>query len=145
MSAIPTELITLAASTLIGTTSKLIGLFTQAKTQQRTLELQALQAKSTAVDSARTYSSSHFQWTRRLIALTCVFFVIAFPKIIAAFFPEIPVVVGYTESTAGFFHLFGESSKTIWQTAYGLVLTPLDTHLLAAIIGLYFGGSLAQH
>jgi len=145
MSAIPAELITLGSSTLIGTASKLIGLFVDAKNQQRQLEIAALQSRTKSVALARRVTNRHFQWTRRVIALLCVFFVIAFPKIIAAFAPSIPVVVGYSEISGGFLGLFSSHSKVIWQTAHGLVLTPLDTHLLAAIIGLYFGGSLAQH
>ena len=31
-----------------------------------------------------------------------------------------------------------------WVEFYGLVITPLDTNLVAAIIGMYFGGSLVK-
>ena len=31
-----------------------------------------------------------------------------------------------------------------WKEMVGLVITPLDTHLMSAIIGLYFGGSLVK-
>jgi hypothetical protein len=27
---------------------------------------------------------------------------------------------------------------------FGVVITPLDTHLMSAIVGLYFGGSLVK-
>jgi len=34
---------------------------------------------------------------------------------------------------------------SIWgQSILGLVITPLDTHLMSAIVGLYFGGSLVK-
>jgi len=144
MNAIPAELLTLGSSTLLGSLFKFIGMFLDAQRQRKALELQAMSSRFRQVEKARTYTNPHFQWTRRAIALLCVFFVIAFPKIIAVFFPEIPVVIGYTEMSKGFLFFEG-SAKTVWQTAHGLVITPLDTHLLAAIVGLYFGGSLAQH
>jgi hypothetical protein len=30
------------------------------------------------------------------------------------------------------------------KTFNGLIITPLDTHLMSAIVGLYFGGSLVK-
>ena len=42
--------------------------------------------------------------------------------------------------------LFTEGKEVLtWHVAKGFVITPLDTHLVSAIIGLYFGGSLAGH
>jgi hypothetical protein len=33
---------------------------------------------------------------------------------------------------------------TLWKPLEGLVITPLDTHVVSSIIGLYFGGSLVR-
>jgi hypothetical protein len=145
MNALPLETLTLLGSSIIGTLSKFIGLMVEGRRQEKLLQLQALSARGRLIDQARRYSAPHFQWTRRAIALIAVFFIIAFPKLVAVFAPDLQVVIGYTELQKGFLFLGDPSVKTIWQTTRGLVITPLDTHLLAAIIGLYFGGSLAQH
>jgi hypothetical protein len=93
---------------------------------------------------ARRYENKGFQVTRRIIALSAVFAVIVWPKVVAVFWPEVPVVVGYTEWNPGFLFFEG-SEETTWQAVKGLVLTPLDTHLLSAIVGLYFGASMVKN
>jgi hypothetical protein len=143
MSAIPTEMITLLGSSLLGTASKLISLVIESRKQEKLLQLQVMSGEAKIVDRARRYENPHFQWTRRVIALTAVFFVIAFPKIVALLSANTDIAYGYTEATPGFFG-FGSVAKLNWQIVHGLAITPIDTHLLAAIIGLYFGGSLAR-
>jgi hypothetical protein len=32
-----------------------------------------------------------------------------------------------------------------WKQLKGLVITPLDTHLVSAIVGLYFGASIVKN
>ena len=140
----PLETLTFLGSILIGTLSKLVGLWLAANRQEKLLQLQLMSAQAKEIDTARAFTNPQFQWTRRVITLLAVFFIICFPKLVAVFCPAIPVIVSYTEATHGFLGLSGPI-HTIWQSSYGLVITPLDTHMLAAIIGLYFGGSLAQH
>jgi len=106
--------------------------------------IDGLSAQSEATDLARRYENKGFQVTRRIIALSAVFAVIVWPKVVAVFWPEVPVVVGYTEWNPGFLFFEG-SEETTWQAVKGLVLTPLDTHLLSAIVGLYFGASMVKN
>jgi len=138
----PTELITLFGSSLLSGVMRLWGASLNARRQQHYFNMQVLNLKANIVNDARRFENPRFQWTRRLIALTSVFFVIAFPKIVAVFMPKLPVHIGYPEATGGFLFFYSESLKIKWVCLQGLVITPLDTHLLAAIIGLYFGGSL---
>jgi hypothetical protein len=56
-----------------------------------------------------------------------------------------PVVVGWTEWTPGFLFITEGGEDTVWKTMKGLVLTPLDTHLVSAIVGLYFGASMVKN
>lgn len=112
--------------------------------QERLLNIQAMNASFKHVEAARKISNPGFQWTRRLIALTAVFFIVAFPKIVAVWMPETPVHVAFSEIREGFWFFSSDTEETRWLELKGLVLTPLDTHLLSAIIGLYFGGSLAS-
>ncbi len=74
-----------------------------------------------------------------------VFSIIVLPKIIAVWAPEIAVVVGYTEVEGGLGGwLFGNQDVTVWREARGFVITPLDTHMVSAIVGLYFGAGFTK-
>ena len=95
------------------------------------------------IESARTYDNKGFQWTRRIIALTAVFFIIGWPKIVPVFF-DTSVYLTWTEFTRGFLFLIEQKEITMDKEFFGVVITPLDTHLMSAIIGLYFGGSLVK-
>jgi len=141
---IPLELVTLLGSSLVGGFMQITSRIIEARRQERTYVLQALSAESGIIDEARRYENRGFQWTRRVIALIAVFFVIAFPKIVAVLMPEVAVHIGYVEMSKGFWFLSGDTKEIVWQSMQGLVITPLDTHLLSAIIGLYFGGSLTH-
>lgn len=97
-----------------------------------------------SIEKARKHKDPGFQWTRRTIAITAIFFVIAFPKIIAVYNPSIPIHIGYPELSKSFW-IFGSAIDHIkWVHLQGLVITPLDTHLLSAIVGLYFGASMIR-
>ena len=104
-----------------------------------------LSAQSEATDLARKYENTGFQVTRRIIALSAVFAVIIWPKIVPVLFPDITVIVGYTQWNPGFLFFTEGSEAVTWQHMRGLVLTPLDTHLLSAIVGLYFGASMVKN
>jgi len=87
----------------------------------------------------------HFAWTRRLIALSAVFSIIVLPKLVAVWYPEVSVYVGYTEATGGFWNwMFGPEDAIQWKMAKGFVITPLDTHIVSAIVGLYFGAGFTK-
>ena len=84
-----------------------------------------------------------FAWTRRIIALTSVFAIVLLPKLVAVYYPDVSVTVGYTNWNPG--GLFRSGREVFeWITFQGLVITQLDTNLVSAIIGMYFGGSLAK-
>jgi len=105
--------------------------------------IQRAETQMSFVDKARTYENKGFQWTRRIIALTAVFFVIAWPKIVPVFL-DIPVILTWTEFKPGFLFLIEKKEILMDRAFAGVVITPLDTHLMASIVGLYFGGSLVK-
>ena len=85
-----------------------------------------------------------FAWTRRIIALISVFAIVVLPKMVAVFYPDVDVTVGYTNWRPGFW-FFKEGREVFeWITFQGVVITQLDTNLVSAIIGMYFGGSLVK-
>jgi hypothetical protein len=60
-------------------------------------------------------------------------------------YPEVGVYVGYTEATGGLWNwLFGPEDSIKWKYAQGFVITPLDTHIVSAIVGLYFGAGFTK-
>lgn len=144
MGGLPLELITMLGSGLLSGVMTLWGQSQKAKQDAFQRAIDGLSAQSKATDLARRYENKGFQVTRRIIALSAVFAVIVWPKVVAVFWPEVPVVVGYTEWNPGFLFFEG-SEETTWQAVKGLVLTPLDTHLLSAIVGLYFGASMVKN
>jgi hypothetical protein len=119
----------------------------------------ALTEESKIIASAREHGmkDTHFAWTRRIIALSAIFSIIVLPKVAALVAPiaELPwlitvgyteiqlpwlITVGYTEIQGGFWNwLFGPEKLMEWRSFNGFVITPLDTNLVAAITGLYFG------
>ncbi len=144
MSAMPLELLTLLSSSVMGGVMKVWSRSIEARREERNYVFKMVNAKARMVDTARQHGGKGFQWTRRTIALTAVFFVIAFPKLVAVFMPEVAVFIGYAQMSQGFWFFTSGAERIVWEQMQGLVITPLDTHLLAAIVGLYFGGSLTS-
>lgn len=144
MGGLPLELITMLGSGLLSGLLTIWGQSQKAKQDAFQRAIDGLAAQSQATDLARRYENKGFQVTRRIIALSAVGAVIVWPKVVAVFWPEVPVTVGYTQWNPGFL-FFDGSEETKWQAMKGLVLTPLDTHLLGAIVGLYFGASMVKN
>ena len=140
----PFEIITMLGSTLI---SSLLSLWSQrikAKQDEQKMLLQRADFQLKAVDAARNVDNVGFQWTRRIIALSSIFAIIIFPKLVAVYYPDVDVTVGYTVFNPGFLFLTEGREVFEWITFKGLVITQLDTNLVSAIIGMYFGGSLVK-
>ena len=140
----PFEIITMLGSTLL---SGLLSLWSQrmkAKQEEQKMLIARTEVQNAAISDARTYENKGFQWTRRIIALTAIFSIVLLPKLVPLFYPEVLVTVGYTNWKPGF--LFFTDGKEIfeWVSFNGLVITQLDTNLVSAIIGMYFGGSLVK-
>jgi hypothetical protein len=142
----PFEMITMLGSTVLGGFMSIWSQSIKAKQAQQKMLIQRAEVQTKAFKEAREYDNAGFQWTRRIIALTAVFAIVVLPKLIPLIDPSAHVIVGYTEWKPGF--LFFTEGKDVMQwvpmAAKGIVITPLDTNLVAAIIGLYFGGSLVK-
>ena len=134
-------------STILGGVMSIIGQNQKNKLEQQKMMLQTASFKADQVNAARDAgkTDSHFAWTRRLIALSAVFSIIVLPKLVAVWYPEVTVIVGYTEMSGGLWNwLFGPSESIMWVSARGFVITPLDTHIVSAIVGLYFGAGFTK-
>lgn len=147
MMGLPLELITMLFSTVLGGVMSIWGQNIKSKQAQQEMLMQRAEFNRAAVNEARDAgkNDSHFAWTRRLIALSAVFSIIVLPKLVAVWYPEVGVYVGYTEATGGIMNwLFGPDDAIKWKYAQGFVITPLDTHIVSAIVGLYFGAGFAK-
>jgi hypothetical protein len=142
---IPLELMTMLGSGLLSGVMTLWSQSQKAKQDAFNRAIEGLSAQSKATDLARRYENKGFQVTRRIIALSAVGAIIVWPKVIAVFWPEVPVTIGYTEWNPGFLFITEGKELVKWQALKGLVITPLDTHLLSAIVGLYFGSSMVKN
>jgi len=140
MFGLPLELITMLFSTILGGVMSIWGQSNKNKAEHQ-------RALVGAVSQAREHgkTDTHFAWTRRIIALSAVFSIIVLPKLVAVWYPDVSVIVGYTEVQGGLFDwIFNTQESVQWQYANGFVITPLDTHIVSAIVGLYFGAGFTK-
>ncbi|MAZ71716.1 MAG: hypothetical protein CMC70_01085 [Flavobacteriaceae bacterium] len=147
MFGLPLELITMLFSTILGGVMSIWGQSIKGRQAQNEMLMQRANFEAKQVNRARDAGKNdkHFAWTRRLIALSAVFSIIVLPKIVAVWYPEVTVYVGYTEVQGGFMNwLFGPDEAIQWKMAKGFVITPLDTHIVSAIVGLYFGAGFTK-
>jgi len=142
----PFEIVTMLASTVLGGFMSVWAESRKAKAEQQKLLITRGEFEMKARKQSLDYGlkDKGFAWTRRIIALTSVFAIVLLPKLVAVYYPDVSVTVGYTNWNPGF--LFFREGREIfeWITFQGLVITQLDTNLVSAIIGMYFGGSLAK-
>ena len=142
---IPFEMITMLGSTVLGGVMSIWSQSIKAKQAEQKMLLQRAEVQTAAFKEAREYENVGFQWTRRIIALTAIFAIVVLPKILPLIDPQAQVIVGYLEFKPGFLFFEGkEVMQWIPMAARGIVITPLDTNLVAAITGLYFCGSLVK-
>jgi len=141
----PFEMITMLGSTVLGGVMSIWSQSIKAKQAEQKMLLARADVQQKGFKEAREYDNVGFQWTRRIIALTAVFAIVLLPKLMPILSPDITVIVGYLEFKPAFFFLpEKEIMKWVTLSSNSLVITPLDTNLVSAIIGLYFGGSLVK-
>ena len=141
----PFEMITMLGSTVLGGVMTIWSQSIKAKQAEQKMLLARADKQAEIFKEAREYENTGFQWTRRIIALTAVFAIVVLPKILPLVSPDAHVIVGYTEWKPGFLFFEGKDVMQWVPMAHkGIVITSLDTNLVSAIIGLYFGGSLVK-
>ena len=140
----PFEIITMLGSTLLSSLLSIWAQSRKAKAEEQKLLITRGEFEMKAIQAARKVKDKGFQWTRRIIALSAIFAIVVLPKLVAVYYPEVDVTVGYTNWRPGFWFLVEGRERFEWITFQGLVITQLDTNLVSAIIGMYFGGSLVK-
>ena len=81
--------------------------------------IDGLAAQSKATDEARRYENKGFQVTRRIIALSAIGAIIVWPKVVPVFWPDLPVIVGWTEWNPGFLFFSEGTEDTVWKNMKG--------------------------
>jgi len=140
----PFEIITMLGSTVLGGVMSVWAESRKAKQDNQKLHITRGEFEMKARKAARDVKDKGFQWTRRIIALSSVFAIVILPKLVAVYYPSVDVTVGYTNFQPGFWFFKEGRDVFEWITFQGLVITQLDTNLVSAIIGMYFGGSLVK-
>ena len=143
MFGLPVEMITMLGSSVLGGFMTIWGQSIKAKQEEQKMLLARSNNQMKHISEARTYENKGFQFTRRIIALTAVFFIIVWPKIVPVFF-DVSVFLTWTEFSRGFLFLIEQKEMLVDRQYAGVVITPMVRHLMASIIGLYFGGSLVK-
>jgi len=143
MGGLPVEMITMLASSMLGGFMSIWGQSIKAKQAEQKMLLARGKFQMAEIDKARKYENTGFQWTRRIIALSAVFAIIVWPKMVPVFF-DTSVWLTWTEFSRGFLFFIEKKEIVMDKEFFGVVITPLDTHLMSAIVGLYFGGSLVK-
>ena len=141
---IPFEIITMLGSSVLGGVMSMWGQAQKNKQENYKMMMGARKQEQESIQAARNVDGFS-AWTRRVIALTGVFSIVLLPKLAAIFLPELNVAVGYTEWQPGMWFFTEGRDAIVWKSfSGGLVITPLDTNLMAALVGFYFGASAVK-
>jgi len=114
---IPLELVTMLGSSLLGGFMTIWSQNMKSKQEAFQRAIDGLAAQSKATDEARRYENKGFQVTRRIIALSAIGAIIVWPKVVPVFWPDLPVIVGWTEWNPGFLFFSEGTEDTVWKTS----------------------------
>ena len=142
---IPLELLSMLTSTILGGVLSIMAQKSQAEADKQKMLMQRAEFAAAQVVKARDVTDTFTKNTRRYIAFLAVISILVIPKLAPFIDPDMPIYVGYTETIQqGWWIFASDTDMTQWKPLSGLVITPLDTHVVSSIIGLYFGGSLVR-
>lgn len=147
----PLEVITMLGSALFSGVMSLWAMKLKAQAAERASLIAAANAQADITQAAREHGlrDGRFAFTRQIIALTAVFFIIAFPKLYTPIMLWLELdyqglVYGWTEFHPPFFPWNEGKEVMEWKHVVGMAVTPLDTHLLSSITGFYFGNQIVR-
>ena len=139
-----TELLPLIGGGVFGALVKLISMGMQNKADERKAMFDAFRAQQGSIDSANTMANTNsaFAFTRRIIALSITAIIV-----LVAVFPLMQPVNVLQEIQTGGSYLFGlidtTQVKQEWVQLRGSVVLPVVIPSFQAIVGAYFGASIA--
>tara|TARA_R110000737_G_scaffold139823_1_gene170644 strand:- start:361 stop:795 length:435 start_codon:yes stop_codon:yes gene_type:complete len=141
MFGLPIEVITMLLSVIGGAVMKMWSQSQADKAEQQQMLMSQFSAGQDSVNSARAYQNPNAQWIRRFLVV-CFMGMAVF--ILLAPVLGLPTVVP-VEVTSGFKILFFDFTNTIteWKSLEGMVTPEWLPHAIMAVVGMYFGQSIA--
>lgn len=139
-----TEILPLVGGGIFGAVVKLLSMGMQNKAEERKAMFDAFAARQGAIDKVNEVAStnSYFAFTRRIIALSVTAVIV-----LLALFPIVQPINVLQEVQTGGSYLFGLIDTTQveqkWVQLQGSVVLPVIIPSFQAIIGAYFGASIA--
>ena len=139
-----TEILPLIGGGIFGAVVKLFSMSMQNKAEERKATLNALSARQDNINQVNEVASnnSYFAFTRRVIALSITSVIV-----LLALFPIVQPINVLQEVQTGGSYLFGLIDTTQveqkWVQLQGSVVLPVIIPSFQAIIGAYFGASIA--
>ena len=139
-----TEILPLIGGGIFGAVVKLLSIGMQNKAEERKAMFDAFSARQGAIDKVNEVASSnsYFAFTRRVIALSVTAVIV-----LLALFPIVQPINVLQEIQTGGSYLFGLIDTTQveqkWVQLQGSVVLPVIIPSFQAIIGAYFGASIA--
>jgi hypothetical protein len=142
---IPLELITMGAGFVASAFTTLFKTSMDKRQQMFEMAITKGEAQAKIYEGARNGGSKSFQLTRRIIALSCIGGIIFSTMIAPIMWPDLPITVGLSESSSGFWFFSDPREVFNWYTFNGgIVITPLMSHMGSAITGFFFGNQIAK-
>lgn len=139
-----TEILPLVGGGIFGAVVKLLSMGMQNKADERKAMFDAFSARQGAIDKVNEVASgnSYFAFTRRIIALSVTAVIV-----LLALAPIVQPINVLQEIQTGGSYLFGlidtTQVKQEWVQLQGSVVLPVIIPSFQAIIGAYFGASIA--
>jgi len=139
------ELLPLIGGGIFGAVVKLFSMSMQNKAEQHKQTMEAFSARDKQIQHLNQTATTNkgFSFTRRVIALAITSIIV-----IIALVPYDQGINVLTEVETGSSYLFGliDTTKTteVWKTLKGLVILPVVSSSFQAIVGAYFGASIAS-
>jgi len=140
------EILPLIGGGIFGALVKLLSIGMQNKVDERKAMFDAFKGRREAIASVNNMASqnSGFAFTRRIIALSITSIIV-----VIAIFPIVQPINVIQEIQTGSKHLFGliDTRKITqeWVQLQGSVILPVIIPSFQAIIGAYFGASIASN
>ncbi len=99
--------------------------------------------KDVNVAAARDNKNKGFSFTRRTIAIVSVLSIVVAPIIASMFLPDFTLQYGWVESRSPAW-FFGAKDVMKYTLLSGMTILPFHTHIISAIVGLYFGKDVGK-
>lgn len=138
------EILSLLGGGLFGAFLKIWSQASRDKHERNLAAMQVAELNAKLINQARAHNDEGFSITRRIIAVSCIFSIVILPKLITIFDPNLGVWVSSEVLERGFLFFTDSRTVTEWNYLKGFVITPIDTMIVSAVIGMYFGASVAK-